>query len=256
MQCAWHRHARLSMHAETTTTTRARTLEASLCLRTPRVLLQRSAMSMAERDVATSARRRWERQLRSFLRHEELSVKMALARALHHSAQRVEEPREGVEGVTYDAPRRHKLPPPVTRPASLAEPRGDVVLVQRHTVEQLADGAPRLPAVPQMVDQPVAVLARFDLPIPEQVLEVPKISCLSRFSRTALRSPRTAEQLVEVPVPSVHEVTILAPFVDTAGRTWCWISTPDGRYTWCLAGTQHIQRTRPEGITASQGRYI
>ena len=60
-------------------------------------------MSMAERDVATSARRRRERQLRSFLRHEELSVKMALARALHHSAQRVEEPREGVEGETYDA---------------------------------------------------------------------------------------------------------------------------------------------------------
>ena len=79
--------------------------------------------------------------------------------------------------------------------------------VQRQTVEQLADGAPRLPMlhvpVPQMLDQPVAVLARFDLPIPEQVIEVPKISCPSRFSRAALRSPRMEEQLVEVPVPSV-----------------------------------------------------
>ena len=215
---------------------------------------------MAERDVATSARRRRERQVRSFLRHEELSVKMALARALHHNAQQVEEPRDGVDGETYDAPRRQKPPPQGTRPASLAEPRGDVVQVQRHTVEQLAGGAPRLPIldvpVPQMVDQPVAMLARFDLPVPEQVIEVPKISCPSRFSRTALRSPRMAEQLVEVPVPSVLEVTIMAPFVDTAGRTWYWISTPNGKYTWCLAGTQHIQRTRPEVITASPGRYI
>ena len=83
-----------TVRTTTTTTTRARTLKASLCLRTPLVLLQRSAMSMAERGVATSARRRRERQLRSFLRHEELTVKMALARALHHSAQRVEDPRE------------------------------------------------------------------------------------------------------------------------------------------------------------------
>ena len=135
-------------------------------------LLQRSAMSMAESDMATSARRRRQRQLRSFLRQEELSVKMALARALHHSAQWVEEPREGVEGETYDAPRRLKPPPPGMRPASLAEQQGDVVQVQRHTVEQLADGAPRLPTldvpVPQMVDKLVAVLACYDTLLPEQ----------------------------------------------------------------------------------------
>ena len=47
---------------------------------------------MAERDDdgVESARRRQERQLRSFLKHEELSVKMTLARALHRSVQRVE----------------------------------------------------------------------------------------------------------------------------------------------------------------------
>ena len=32
---------------------------------------------------------------------------------------------------------------------------------------------------------------------------------------------------MEVPVPSVLEVTIMAPSVDTAGRTWYWISSPD-----------------------------
>ena len=154
---------------------------------------------MAERAMGAAQRRR-ERQLRAFHRHEQLTVRMALATALHHSAQRVEVPREVEEHEAYVGPRAQKTPPTGMRPASLAEPRGDVVLVQRHTVEQLADGAPRLPTlgvpVPQMVGHPVAVLARFDLPIPEQVIEVPKISCSPRFSRTVLRSLRMAEQLV------------------------------------------------------------
>ena len=40
---------------------------------------------MAERDVG-SARRRRERRLRSWLRHERMTVRMKLAAALHHSA--------------------------------------------------------------------------------------------------------------------------------------------------------------------------
>ena len=43
-------------------------------------------------------------------------MRLALATALHHSAQRVEVPREGVEGVTSDAPRRPKPPLPGKRP--------------------------------------------------------------------------------------------------------------------------------------------
>ena len=48
------------------------------------------AMSNGERDyVATgSARRRRERRLRCFLRHEEMAARMALARATHHAVQR------------------------------------------------------------------------------------------------------------------------------------------------------------------------
>ena len=38
-----------------------------------------------------------------------------------------------------------------------------------------------------------------DTPSPEQVIAVPKISSSSRCSRTVLRDPQTAEQLVEVP---------------------------------------------------------
>ena len=39
-------------------------------------------------DVVGSARRRRERRLRCFLRHEEMAASMALARASHHAVQR------------------------------------------------------------------------------------------------------------------------------------------------------------------------
>ena len=82
-----------------------------------------------------AAQRRRQRQLRSFLRHEELSVKMAVARALHHSAQRVEAPSEGVEGVTHSGLRAQKPPPPGKRPGRLAE----------HVPQGFWPGAPRQP---------------------------------------------------------------------------------------------------------------
>ena len=49
-------------------------------------------------------------------------MKMALARAFHHSAQRVEAPREGVEGETFHAARRQKPPPPGEAARSAAGP--------------------------------------------------------------------------------------------------------------------------------------
>ena len=46
-------------------------------------------MSNGERDFDIgSARRKRERRLRCFLRHEEIAVRMALARATHHAVQR------------------------------------------------------------------------------------------------------------------------------------------------------------------------
>ena len=52
-------------------------------------------------------------------RHEQLSLRMALAAATHHSAQ--PRAREGVEGETNDAPRRLKPPLQGKRPAPLEE---------------------------------------------------------------------------------------------------------------------------------------
>ena len=79
---------------------------------------------MGERDVSGvgSSRRFRERWLRAFQQYEAMSVRLALATALHLSAQRVEVPREGVEGVTSDAPRRPKPPLLVKRPGVLLEP--------------------------------------------------------------------------------------------------------------------------------------
>ena len=69
-------------------------------------------------------------------------------------------------------------------------------------VEQLADVVPMMQILdilgPQMGYQLVASLLHLDTPIPEQVIEVPKISLSSRRSRKVLRVPQTAEQLVEV----------------------------------------------------------
>ena len=47
---------------------------------------------------------------------------------------------------------------------------------------QIGDAVPLVPAladsVPQMVDQLVAVLARYDLPLADQVIDVPKVPAL------------------------------------------------------------------------------
>ena len=74
-------------------------------------------------------------------------------------------------------------------------------------MEQLADDAPRVPTldvpVSLMVGQLVEVFRHIDTSIPEQVIDVPKISssCHSRRRRVRF-AEQMAEQLVEVPVPS------------------------------------------------------
>ena len=92
--------------------------------------------------------------------------------------------------------------PPPERPEALAEPRPQE-WVQRHTVEQLADVAPKMQfleaCVSQMVDQLMDAFRLLDSPVAEQVIAVPKISCPSRAARTVLVEPQVAGQLVEVP---------------------------------------------------------
>ena len=155
------------------------------------------------------------------LQHERMSVAMALAEKLHHSAQRPEMARAGEEEseLNFTAAVRTTPPPqPVLfslfdeepggrRPASLAEPPRPQERVQRHTVEHIVDLVRVAPMVqildapvPQTVEQLPDILRFFDtLPDPEQVIEVPKISPEDVSMRTAVRAPQLAEQLVEVP---------------------------------------------------------
>ena len=83
---------------------------------------------MAACDATSAAKRRRERRLRAWLRHERQSIAMHLAEALHHSAgsswTKVVERREGegVEGEQYVGLRAQKPPPPGTRPAAPKEP--------------------------------------------------------------------------------------------------------------------------------------
>ena len=91
---------------------------------------------MAER-VTCSARRRRERRLRSWLRHERMTVADELSAALHHSRDGECEPCVGLRAQKTDStaveeeekevheayvvPREQKRPPPGERPAPLSE---------------------------------------------------------------------------------------------------------------------------------------
>ena len=107
------------------------------------------------------------------------------------------------------------------RPAPLWEPRPQE-RVQRHTAEQMIESFVPVPIldlfalVPQMVEQLVGVLKVFDQSLPEQVIEVPKITLQEGVPhRAALHKPQLAEQLVEVPTTPGYAFAVVA--VQTLG---------------------------------------
>ena len=158
-----------------------------------------------------------------------------------------------------DAPRRQKPPPPQPvlfslydeearrRPASLEEPPGPQERVQRHTVEQMAEVAPKTQIfdapVPQSGDQVVDTFKHFDISVLEQVIEVPMISCPPCPLRAALAATQMAEQLAEV---LELEHVVVAPGLDARGLA-------------CVraAGSVFIVQTHDTGWggTTSPGRY-
>ena len=185
----------------TTTTTRARRFKRSYTSDNRSLLLsQAGAMFGARDDGEGAARRRRERRLRSWLKHERLSVAMALSEYKHHSSRGQRKDRAGEEGHRDEnvAPRRQKPPPP----QGLGEPRGLQARVQKHTMEQLAHVLPMVQIldspVPQMVDTVLDFFRSLDLPF-EQVTAVPKISLDRIPQRSADLVPQMMEQLVEVP---------------------------------------------------------
>ena len=163
-----------------------------------------------------SARRRRERQLRSFLRHERMTVRMELAAALHHSSFRGAGPEK------YDAPRSQRTAnswvdsvlfdlydedTEGARPVRLVDvrPQGRV---PRRTVEQIADSVPVVPLlhvpVPQPVNSVVDVLKIIDMVSLQDVDPIP-----------VLPAPQLAEQLVDVPTTPGYAFAVVA--VQTLG---------------------------------------
>ena len=179
-----------------------------------------------------SAKRRRERRLRSMLRHDRMTVAMALAEKLHHSSrgQRMARAGEEESETKYTAKFRATPPPqPVLfslydeepgggRPEAFAEPRPQA-RVQRHTVEHITDLVRVAPMVqildapvPQTGDQLPDILSFFGafLPDPEQVIEVPKILLDDVPMRAAERDTQLGEQLVEVPTNPGYALAVVA----------------------------------------------
>ena len=230
-------------------------------------------MSTAGVDIAAgAARRRRERRLRSWLKHERMTVAMALAEMKHHTAPRGPKmARAGEEEseTKYTAKFRTTPPPQPElfqlfeeepgglRPTGLVEPRGPQERIQRHTAEQMIESFVPVPMldhdapVPQTVDQLVDVLKLFDNSVPEQVIDVPKISQDAIPQRTVLCEPQLAEQLVEVPTPLPPTELFITP----DGHEWCRVVGRTGVYFWNVSGG-YTQWRLPEGYTASPGRYI
>ena len=130
----------------------------------------------SERPNGRVARRRRERRMRSWFRHEQQSIRMALATVLHHSCGRVhttaphgartQPPGPGLRSARRTPPRRQEPPQPPstqycdlhdesvpgTRPDRLADVRPQE-RVLRHTVEQMSDSRPVVPMLEGAVQQ-------------------------------------------------------------------------------------------------------
>ena len=144
-----------------------------------------------------------------------------------------------------------------SQPDRLIPVSGPQKRVQRHTVEQIIDTfapVPMLDALVPLVGQLVEVLKINDTLVPdvEQVIEVPKIALEDGIpQRAVLREPQLVEQLVHVSVP---ELVIPARGRDARGTEWCQVAGRIGVYWW-MVRTNNTKWDRPEGFTASAGRY-
>ena len=209
-------------------------------------------MSTVGVDIAAgAARRRRERRLRSWLKHERMTVATALAEASHHTApwgQRTARAREWVRDEVHGhVPEAPTPSEPGTRYFSLDDndsvpelggSRPDRLAgvrpqerVPRRIVVQIVDSAPVLPLLhdpePQLVDPVVEVRMILDnlLPDVEQVIKVPKILPHTVPQRSSLQEPQTAEQLVavlgyEFVFVRRAEGALCLGVVRAAGHTW------------------------------------
>ena len=207
-------------------------------------------MDLGEQPVSGAAQRCRQRWFRSWLRHDRMTVAMALAERTHHSSRGQMIARPGVWGHER---RRSGTPTPQPELFSLyeEEPGGSgqdriatlSVPQERdllRTVQQIVDA---VPLVPQMVECLPDVLQFFDalIPDPDQEIEVPKILSEDVPLRAVLRDTQLVGQLVEVPtilscasllflqvMQQIAEQNVVIPAVggqSSSSARWCWRSS-------------------------------
>ena len=157
------------------------------------------------------------------LGHERMTVAMALAEKLHHSSRGQRMARAGEEDLELHFTAEFRTQPPHqaagtvyfamdvddvpaalgSRPDRIATLSGPQERDLRRTVQQIVDAVPLVPLlddpVPQMVEQLHDIKRFFDLllPVPEKVIEMPRILLDDVTMRTTVRDTQL-EQLVEV----------------------------------------------------------
>ena len=155
--------------------------------------------------------RRRQRRLRSMLWHERQTVRMELAAALHHSwsgglgtheGLRAQKTASAGPAEYFELSSDDGRPAGGERPAALLEPRPQE-RDRRHTGVGYEIAQNLEVPVPQMVEQLPNIVQFFAAlsPVPEQVVEVPKIFLDRTPQRLGdhLRQSQMVEQLVHVP---------------------------------------------------------
>ena len=226
--------------------------------------------------VMEAAQRRRERRLRSWYRHEQQTVRMALASKTHHSALRrptmartggwerweravlhghvSEHPTPQAAGTEYFSLDVEDVPAAGSRPDRLSAVSGPQERVLRRTVEQIVDCVPVVPLLhtsePQIVDSVVDVLKILDHSLPGgkagKATRVPWLFMRHAPPRSSLPEPRVVEQLVEVPIPLT---VTLADGKDDRGIRWRLLWSRSGGTYWWMVGTNHTRKDRPVGFT-------
>ena len=141
---------------------------------------------MSDREPAGegAARRRRERRLRQWARHEKLAVQMALAEYKHHASRGQRKARAGgeVRVVPHGGVPEAPLPQGGSRPPCLGVPRGPHVGMERHVVEDLGELAPLVQIldlpVPQVVDFVADALRSWISRLPSRLSMCPRSPAL------------------------------------------------------------------------------
>ena len=192
---------------------------------------------MMDVDSVSAARRRRERRLRQFLRHERPSVAMA------PSEKKAPHPKGSEEGhgrgVARDA--LHSQVPGEPTSGEAAFPPRPQERVPQRTVEPMLETFVPVPSlyvlVPQPVNQLVDVLRLIDTVVPEQVIDVPKIPKTSSRSALCSMCRRWRNSWWTSPCPPSTTWSSLRKKRRRSSRAWSRSRTRS-RTSWMLLATR------------------